>query len=213
MDIIGHFIYSQEIHNVEHAMRICTIGESSCMSPRSNWQDVWISYFRPIFPPKNSSVRLHFPSNQIQPQCSTAYLSFCSSEGNGNILFLDFTFFTEYRSHNSCTNFHPDISKRHRAVSYLISLLVCFSNSWHCKFSRFSRLWYRVAPVMPYTRLMKTFLLKKSTLQSIAMRFSMTLRNNRTIWIEPTSESPPGGSGTADCDSGADDLLGLWSED
>ena len=110
------------------------LSESSCMSPRSNWQDVWISYFRPIFPPRNSSVRLHFPSNQIQPQCSTAYLSFCSSQGNGNILFLDFTFFTEYRSHNFCTKFPPRISKRHRAASYLISLLVCFSNSWHWKF-------------------------------------------------------------------------------
>ena len=28
-----------------------------------------------------------------------------------------------------------------------------------------------------------------------------------------TSESPQGGSSTADCDSGADDLLGLWCED
>ena len=43
-------------------------------------------------------------------------------------------FFTEYRSHNFCTKFPPRISKRHRAASYLISLLVCFGNSWHWKF-------------------------------------------------------------------------------
>ena len=42
--------------------------------------------------------------------------------------------------------FHPDISKRHWAVSYLISLLVCFSNSWHWKFiKRLS--WFNFQPL------------------------------------------------------------------